>query len=76
MELIVVLQNRELIYVGTLRKNNAKILVRFLPNKNRDVNSSLYGFQEYITLLSYVPKNNAVVFISFSGRSRLGVKNK
>lgn len=52
-------------YLGTLRKNKREIPPEFLPNKKREVGSSLFGFQQEITITSYVPKKNkSVVLIS------------
>lgn len=48
-----------------MRKNKREIPPEFLSKRNREVNSSLYGFDRDITLLSYVPKKNqSVVMIS------------
>nr|XP_023015977.1 uncharacterized protein LOC111505409 [Leptinotarsa decemlineata] len=51
--------------VGTLKKNKPQIPPEFQPSKGRAVPSSLYGFTQDLTLLSYVPKKNqAVVLLS------------
>ncbi|KAJ8877104.1 hypothetical protein PR048_021556 [Dryococelus australis] len=41
---------------GTLRGNKPQIPAEFLPQKDRPVNSSLYGFTKELTLVSFVPK--------------------
>lgn len=65
IELVTELQKRGLTFLGTLKQNKPDIPSCFLPNKNRENLSSLYGFNEDITLISYVPKpNKAVVLIS------------
>ncbi len=52
-------------YVGTLRKNKKQIPGCFLPSKQKHVFSSIFGFKEEKTLVSYVPKKNkAVILIS------------
>lgn len=52
-------------FVGTLRKNKAEIPGCFQPHKNKAVHSSIFGFRDKKTLVSYVPKKNkAVVLIS------------
>lgn len=56
MEVVTELRKKGLTYLGTLKKNKPMIPACFLPNKTREVDSTLYGFQEDITLLSYVPK--------------------
>lgn len=50
------LTEKKLTYVGTVRKNKAEIPKIFLPNKEREINSSIFGFQEDCTLVSYCPK--------------------
>ncbi|KAJ8895865.1 hypothetical protein PR048_001205 [Dryococelus australis] len=52
--------------VGTMKKNKPQIPKEFLPNKQRAVPSSLYGFTENYTLLSYAPKKNRAFAILFS----------
>lgn len=37
--------------------------LEFLPKKSRPVNSTLYGFTEDMTLLSYVPKTSKAVLV-------------
>lgn len=65
IELAKTLLDKNLTYVGTLKKNKTEIPVEFLPAKDRDVLSSVYGFTKDITLLSYVPKEKkAVIMIS------------
>ncbi|XP_045448241.1 piggyBac transposable element-derived protein 1-like [Melitaea cinxia] len=61
IELIDALMEKNLTYVGTIRKNKKEIPPQFLPHRNRVVLSSLYGFQRNKTLLSFVPKKNVSV---------------
>lgn len=51
--------------VGTLRKNKREIPNEFLPQtaKKREVNSSIFGFQNDLTLVSYKPKPNKIVLL-------------
>ncbi|CAH1961038.1 unnamed protein product [Acanthoscelides obtectus] len=49
--------------IGTIKKNKKVIPSEFLPNKARIVGSSLFGFQDEINLVSYVPKKNKAVII-------------
>lgn len=42
--------------VGTLRKNKKEIPPKFISAR-RKLNSSLFGFRNDMTLVSYVPKN-------------------
>lgn len=54
-----------LMLVGTLRKKKTEIPPEFLPSKNREIFSSIYGFNNYLTLVSYVPKKNkSVLYMS------------
>lgn len=55
------LKNHKLTVVGTLRANKTCIPPVF--KKNREVNTSLFGFQKNITILSYVPKPRKMVYI-------------
>lgn len=63
MELVQELQKRKLTYVGTLKKNKREVPKEFLPDRKREIGSSLYGFTKDITLLSYVPKKNKAVLV-------------
>lgn len=57
LELVKELKKKQLTFVGTLKE--------FPPREDRDVQSSLYGFTEDITLMSFVPKEKkAVVMMS------------
>jgi len=52
-------------YCGTLRKNKPQIPASFQPNKEKPTFSSLFGFKDEKTLVSYVPKpKKAVILIS------------
>lgn len=51
--------------VGTLKKNKTCVPVDFLPNRSKAEGSTMFGFQEDITLASHVPKvGKAVLFLS------------
>ena len=50
-----------LTYVGTIRSNKAEIPAEMKPNKNREVYSSMFGFKDQVTLVSYVPKKDKSV---------------
>lgn len=57
------LNNKKLTYVGTMRKNKREIPKEFLADKNKIPASSIFGFQEDITLVSYCPKKNKTVLL-------------
>ena len=65
IELVDALKCCGLTYVGTMRKNKREIPKQFLPEKTRPIESSVFGFVQDKTLVSYVPKKNkAVVLVS------------
>ena len=49
--------------VGTLRSNKKEIPKEFLPDKRKDVHSSIFGFTQDTTLVSYVPKKSKAVIL-------------
>lgn len=49
--------------VGTIRKNKREIPEHFLSTKNRDINSTIFGYGKNIILLSYVPRKNKNVML-------------
>lgn len=63
LELAEYLREKGLTYVGTLKKNKREIPPSFLPHKNREVGSALYGFTKNVTLVSHVPKKNKAVLL-------------
>jgi hypothetical protein len=63
--LVKALMEMKLTLVGTLCKNKSEIPIEFLPNKQREINSSLFGFTKEIAMVSYVPrKSQSVIVIS------------
>ncbi|KAJ8880323.1 hypothetical protein PR048_016790 [Dryococelus australis] len=76
-------ERRKLPYTGTLKTNKREVLKQFLPDKTREVGSSMYGFTDDMTLLSHVPKkskscavdttNNKPEIISFYNSTKSGV---
>ena len=57
------LHEKKLTYVGTIGKNKREIPKEFLPNKKRVERSSLFGFDDDCTLVSYCPKKNKTVLL-------------
>ena len=49
--------------VGTIRKNKGEIPIEMQAKRQREVNSSLFGFHQQLTLTSYVPKKNKAVIL-------------
>lgn len=50
------LLDQQLTLLGTLKKNKTEIPPEFLPSKDKQVNSTIFGFNEELTLCSFVPK--------------------
>lgn len=48
----------KLTLVGTLRKNKKELPLELVNTKNRPLKSSIFAFQDNMTLVSYVPKKN------------------
>lgn len=57
------LLEHKITFLGTLRKNKKEIPLEFLPNKRREVGSSVFGFQKDVMIASYVPKKNKSVLL-------------
>ncbi|KAJ4449456.1 hypothetical protein ANN_00855 [Periplaneta americana] len=47
--------------LGTIRKNRRELPAEFVVAKERKAASSLFGFQESTTIVSYCPKKGKVV---------------
>ncbi|CAH2006447.1 unnamed protein product [Acanthoscelides obtectus] len=61
--LAIKLLEKKLTYVGTMRKNKREIPTEFLPTKNREEKTSIFGFREDLTMASYCPKKNKAVIV-------------
>jgi len=70
------LQTKNLTLIATLRKNKPEIPLEFHSNKNREVGSSLFVFQDDLTLVSFVPKQNKGVLLLSSKHHDSQVDNK
>ena len=57
------LLSKKLSIVGTMRKNKPEIPLEFLASNTRLVHSSVFGHQQQMTLVSYVPKRNRSVIL-------------
>ena len=60
-ELANFLLTKNMIAVGTLRKNKPEIPTLFPSGKQRDVRSSIFGSTNELTLVSYLPARNKTV---------------
>ena len=51
--------------IGTLKKKKREIPAKFLPNKQKPISSSMFGFRKHANLFSFTPKKNkSVVLLS------------
>ncbi|XP_030758011.1 uncharacterized protein LOC115883741 [Sitophilus oryzae] len=60
------LQEHKITFVGTLKKNKRELPPEFVNTRNRPECTSVFGFQENITIVSYVPKKNKNVILASS----------
>jgi len=69
--LATTLWSNKLEYLGTIRQNKIEIPVEFKAAKTRKVESAVFGFQNELTLVSYVPKvKKAVILVSTNHHER------
>ena len=61
LHLVRCLEQRQLTYFGTIRKNKPELPCAFQLTRDREVGSSVFGFHEKVMAVSYVPKRNKVV---------------
>ena len=60
------LNNKKLTLVGTMKqkkKRERQIPQEFKPARQRDENSSIFGFTKDLTFVSYIPKKNKLVIL-------------
>lgn len=57
------LLSQKITMVGTLKKNKRELPPDFLPDKKRPVRSSMFGFQNDMSIVSYVPKKSRAVIL-------------
>lgn len=50
-------------YIGTIRANKPEVPPQFLATNSREIGSSMFGFSNELTLVSYVPKRNKAVLL-------------
>ena len=62
-ELAQTMLKKNITLVRTLRKNKRQISPQFVSNKNRSPNTSLFGFGDNCTLVSYIPRKNKNVLL-------------
>lgn len=69
------LLQKRITLLTTLKKNKTDIPPGFLPSPKRTVKSSLFGYQDECTLVSYVPKKNKAVIVLSTMHDGPGVIN-
>lgn len=57
------LKEKRLSILGTIRKNKKELPLDFVVRGSRPIGSSMFGFGEYCTLLSYLPKKNKNILL-------------
>lgn len=57
------LLNDKITMVGTLRKNKRELPFELLPSNTRPQKSSIFAYQDDVTLVSYCPKQNKAVLV-------------
>lgn len=63
------LLKRKVALVGTMRKNKLEIPPVMLQNRGREVFSSVFGFRQKATIVSYIPrKGKNVILLSSKHR--------
>lgn len=63
LDLADTLLKNKLTSLATIRKNKKFVPASFLPNKLRQIRSSVFGFKRKATLVSYVPKRSKSVIL-------------
>ncbi|XP_033230174.1 uncharacterized protein LOC117181518 isoform X2 [Belonocnema kinseyi] len=59
------LLRKKITSIGTVSKNKPEVPLEFSPNRKKAVGSSVFGFREDATMVSYVPKpNRSVILLS------------
>ena len=62
IKLAKILYENRLGLIGTLRSNKNEVPQLFLPSKENLIFSSLFAFDQFMTLVSYFPKVNLSLF--------------
>jgi len=60
------LKNKTLTLVGPMKQNKTEIPQEFKPARQRDEDSSIFGFTKDNTLVYYVPKKNKSIVLHFN----------
>ena len=63
IKLAQLLYSKNILFIGTLRKNKPEIPVEFYANRNKQINSFMFGFNNELSIVSYVPKKNKAVLL-------------
>lgn len=63
MELAESLKSNKLTLLGTIRKNKKQLPLNFVQNAGRPIGSSMFGFTNDTTLVSYIPKKGKNVLL-------------
>lgn len=76
LDLAKTLLKNKLTSLGTIKKNKRFVPAQFLPNKQRKMHSSVFGFKKKSTLVSYVPKQSRSVILLSTMHSTAEIDEK
>lgn len=57
------LLGRQITMTGTIRRNKTELPNEMMPDATREQFTSIFGFQDKVTIVSYVPKKNKAVIL-------------
>lgn len=57
------LLGRQITMTGTIRRNKTELPADMMPDATREQFTSVFGFQDKVTIVSYVPKRNKAVIL-------------
>ena len=57
------LLGRQMTMTGTIRRNKTELPSEIMPDSTRQQFTSVFGFQDKATIVSYVPKKNKAVIL-------------
>jgi hypothetical protein len=70
------LWEKNISYIGTIRKNKPGVPFEFYEDKKRQVSSSLFGFNKHLTLVSFVPKARKSVLLLSTAHHQKDIDEK
>ena len=65
------LLGRQMTMTGTIRRNKSELPSEMMPSLSREKFSSVFGFQDNATIVSYVPKKNKAVILMSTNHNEI-----